>query len=157
MANKLYQKTYRVGRSRTGLGLFAAQTIKKGALITPYVGRLLDCRKKEDDAINNKYLFELNDRWTIDGSVRTNAARYINHACQPNAEAYSVLRRRQILIYALRDIQQGEEISYDYGRTYFETYLKPLGCRCAACEIKRKKETRPALSRKPSSSQDNGQ
>src|SRR5450756_2671773 len=73
-------KPYRVGRSRTGLGLFATKPIKKGAKIVRYFGPLLDSKKKTDDAIENKYLFELNGRWTIDGSVRENVARYINHA-----------------------------------------------------------------------------
>jgi uncharacterized protein len=139
MAQKSPKKSYRVGRSRSGLGLFANQPIKKGALIMPYGGRLLDCNKKEDDAVNNKYLFELDKRWTIDGSARTNMARYINHSCKPNAEAYILLRKRQVQIYAKRNIQEGEEISYDYGKSYFEAYLKPLGCKCAACEMKRKK------------------
>ncbi len=80
-------KPYRVGRSRTGLGLFATKPIKKGTKIIRYFGPLLDSKKKKDDAIENKYLFELNDRWTIDGSVRKNVARYINHACKPNAES----------------------------------------------------------------------
>ena len=74
------KKPYRIGRSRTGLGLFATQPIKKGAKIVRYFGPLLDCRKKKHDAIENKYLFELTNRWTIDGSVRKNVARYINHA-----------------------------------------------------------------------------
>ncbi len=80
-------KPYRVGRSRTGLGLFATKPIKKGSKIIRYFGPLLDSKKKKDDAIENKYLFELNNRWTIDGSVRKNVARYINHACRPNAES----------------------------------------------------------------------
>ena len=80
-------KPYRVGRSRTGLGLFATKPIKKGAKIVRYFGPLLDSKKEKDDAIENKYLFELNNRWTIDGSVRKNIARYINHACKPNAES----------------------------------------------------------------------
>src|SRR5436309_1078012 len=77
-------KPYRVGRSRTGLGLFATKPIKKGAKIVRYFGPLLDSRKKKQEAIENKYLFELNGRWTIDGSVRENVARYINHACKAN-------------------------------------------------------------------------
>ena len=80
-------KPYRVGRSRTGLGLFATKPIKKGTRIIRYFGPLLDCDKEEDDAIENKYLFQLTNRWTIDGSVRENVARYINHACKPNAES----------------------------------------------------------------------
>ena len=80
-------KPYRIGRSRTGLGLFATMPIKKGTRIIRYFGPILDCRIPEQDEIENKYLFELNGRWTIDGSVRKNVARYINHSCRPNAES----------------------------------------------------------------------
>jgi hypothetical protein len=132
-------KPYRVGRSRTGLGLFATKPIKKGAKIVRYFGPLLDSRKKKDDAIENKYLFELSGRWTIDGSVRKNIARYINHACRPNAESDVMPRKRKVVIRAIKNISPGEEINYDYGTDYFKAYLKPIGCKCAACEKKRKK------------------
>jgi SET domain-containing protein len=134
------KKPYRVGRSRTGLGLFATKLIKKGAKIVRYFGPLLDSRKKKDDAIENKYLFELNGRWTIDGSVRENIARYINHACRPNAESDVKPRKRKVVIRAIKNIEPGEEINYDYGTDYFKAYLKPIGCRCAACEKKRRKK-----------------
>jgi uncharacterized protein len=133
-------KPYRVGRSRTGLGLFATQPIKKGTKIVRYFGPLLDSKKKKDDAIENKYLFELNGRWTIDGSVRENVARYINHACKPNAESDVKPRKRKVFIRAIKNIEPGEEINYDYGTDYFKAYLKPIGCKCAACERKRKKK-----------------
>jgi hypothetical protein len=133
-------KPYRVGRSRTGLGLFATQPIKKGTKIVRYFGPLLDSKKKKDDAIENKYLFELNGRWTIDGSVRENVARYINHACKPNAESDVKPRKRKVFIRAIKNIEPGEEINYDYGTDYFKAYLKPIGCKCAACEKKRKKK-----------------
>ena len=133
-------KPYRVGRSRTGLGLFATKPIKKGAKIVRYFGPLLDCRKKKHDAIENKYLFELNGRWTIDGSVRKNIARYINHACKPNAESDVSARKRKVVIRAIKNIEPGEEINYDYGTDYFKAYLKPIGCKCDACEKKRKKK-----------------
>ena len=134
------KKPYRVGRSRTGLGLFATKPIKKGAKIVRYFGPLLDSRKKKDDAIENKYLFELNGRWTIDGSVRKNIARYINHACKPNAESDVSPRKRKVVIRAIKNIEPGEEINYDYGTDYFKAYLKPIGCKCDACEKKRKKK-----------------
>jgi len=133
-------KPYRVGRSRTGLGLFATKPIKKGTKIVRYFGPLLDCKKKKDDAIENKYLFELNNRWTIDGSVRENVARYINHACKPNAESDVKPRKRKVIIRAIKKIEPGEEINYDYGTDYFKAYLKPIGCKCAACEKKRRRK-----------------
>ena len=133
-------KPYRIGRSRTGLGLFATKPIKKGDKIVRYFGPLLDSKKKKDDAVENKYLFELNGRWTIDGSVRENIARYINHACKPNAESDVRPRKRKVVIRAIKNISPGEEINYDYGTDYFKAYLKPIGCKCAACEKKRKKK-----------------
>ena len=134
------KKPYRIGRSSTGLGLFATKPIKKGTKIVRYFGPLLDCKKKKDDAVENKYLFELNGRWTIDGSVRENIARYINHACKPNAESDVRPRKRKVFIRAIKNIEPGEEISYDYGTDYFKAYLKPIGCKCDACERKRKKK-----------------
>src|SRR3954447_9324257 len=133
------RKPYRVGRSRTGLGLFATKPISKGAKIVRYFGPLLDSKKKKDDAIENKYLFELTNRWTIDGSVRKNVARYINHACRPNAESDVKPRKRRVYIVAIKNIEPGDEINYDYGTDYFKAYLKPIGCKCAAGEKKRKK------------------
>ena len=141
-------KPYRVGRSRTGLGLFATKPIKKGAKIVRYFGPILDSRKKKDDAIENKYLFELNGRWTIDGSVRKNIARYINHACKPNAESDVRPRKRKVVIRAIKNIEPGEEINYDYGTDYFKAYLKPIGCKCVACEKKRKKKRAEARAEK---------
>ena len=141
-------KPYRVGRSRTGLGLFATKPIKKGAKIVRYFGPLLDSKKKKDDAVENKYLFELNGRWTIDGSVRKNIARYINHACKPNAESDVMPRKRKVVIRAIKNIEPGEEINYDYGTDYFKAYLKPIGCKCAACEKKRKKQRAEARAEK---------
>src|SRR5246127_1367503 len=134
------QKPYRVGRSRTGLGLFATKPSKKGSRIIRYFGPLLDSKKKKDDEIENKYLFELTNRWTIDGSIRKNIARYINHACKPNAESDVRPRKRKVFIRAIKNIEPGEEINYDYGTDYFKAYLKPIGCKCDACEKKRKKK-----------------
>jgi hypothetical protein len=99
---------------------------------------MLDCNKKNDDAVENKYLFQITNRWTIDGSVRKNIARYINHACRPNAQSDVRKKKRRVDIRAIKDIAPGEEINYDYGTDYFKEYLKPIGCKCDSCEKKRK-------------------
>jgi hypothetical protein len=133
-------KPYRIGRSKTGLGLFATKTIKKGEQIIRYFGPMLDSRNKKHQGIDNKYLFELNGRWTIDGSVRRNIARYINHACKPNAESDVNPRKRTVMIRAIKTIEPGVEINYDYGKDYFKSFLAPIGCKCDACEAKRRKK-----------------
>jgi len=142
------KKPYRIGRAKTGLGLFATKPIKKGAKIIRYIGPMLDCRKKKDDAVENKYLFQISKRWTIDGSVRKNIARYINHACKPNAESDVNVHKRKVVIRAIKNIAPGDEINYDYGTEYFKEYLKPIGCRCDACEKKRAKKRAEARAEK---------
>ena len=141
-------KPYRIGRSKTGLGLFATRKIKKGTKIIRYFGPMLDSKNKKHDDIDNKYLFEINHRWTIDGSVRKNIARYINHACKPNAESDVSSRKRKVVIRAIKAIEPGEEINYDYGTDYFKIFLKPIGCKCDACEKKRKKKRAEARAEK---------
>lgn len=136
MAAKLTRRSFRVGRSRTGLGLFATKPIAKGTKIIRYWGPKIS--SKLADEMENKYLFEINSRWTVDGSIRRNTARYINHACRPNAE--SDVRGHTIVIRAIKAIEPGDEITYDYGKNYFNTFIKPMGCKCQACENKRKKE-----------------
>jgi SET domain-containing protein len=136
---------FRVARSSAGLGLFATQLILKGKFILEYWGRLIT--DAEAEKLNTKYLFDLNSRWTIDGSDRRNIARYINHSCKPNASAHEV--RGKIRIYAKRNIQAGEEVAYNYGRDYFRKFLAPVGCRCLACKS-------PAKGSKVNGSKPNG-
>jgi uncharacterized protein len=127
------RRPFRVGRSKTGLGLFATKLIRRGSFIVRYTGKKLHNRIA--DELDTKYLFEINNRWTIDGSGRRNLARYINHSCRPNAEAD--VKKHKILISAIRTIHPGDEITYNYGRNYFNAFIKDKGCRCAACHQKR--------------------
>jgi uncharacterized protein len=133
------QKPYRVGRSRTGLGLFATEAIAKGAFIVEYTGRRIShAQAARREAQGHRYMFEINRRWTIDGSSRSNIARYANHSCRPNAE--SDLVKGKLILRAIRKIPPGAEITYDYGREYFELFLAPAGCKCASCANKRRRE-----------------
>src|SRR3954464_16093988 len=131
-------KAFRVGRSRTGLGLFATEPITKGSFIAEYKGRVLTTEQAEKcESKNAKYLYEINSRWTIDGKSRRNLARYANHSCRPNAES-DTTRDRRAIIRAIKNIKQGDEITYDYGEDYFDVYLKPIGCKCVKCVEKRR-------------------
>jgi SET domain-containing protein len=129
-------RSYRVGRSVTGLGLFATKRIKRGAYIATYRGRRITTEESDRrEARGAKYMFALNKRWVIDGSPRWNVARYINHSCRPNAKP--VGRRGGIVIVASRRIEPDEEITYDYGRDYLKSFLTDGGCRCVACRRKK--------------------
>jgi uncharacterized protein len=121
---------YEVKRTRTGLGLFATKRIPKGKRIIEYFGPLISNDKVEQS--NRKYFFGVNTKWSIDGSPRANVARYINHSCTPNAEAF-LSQRRRVWIWSRRAIKPGEEITYDYGKEYFEGIIEPIGCKCEKC------------------------
>src|SRR5262245_30213104 len=130
-------KPYRIGRSRTGLGLFATAPIEKGAVIVEYTGRRVSHAEAERlEARGGRYVFEINSRWSIDGSSRRNMGRYANHACRPNAE--SELVRGKLILRAIKAIEPGDEITYDYGEEYVALFLEPSGCRCASCLDKKR-------------------
>jgi len=136
IARSMSSPIFRIGRSKTGLGLFATRPIKRGSYIATYRGRRVTSEEADRrEARGARYMFALNKRWTIDGSPRWNVARYINHSCRPNAKP--VGRKGRIVIVALRRIDLGEEIAYDYGAEYRKFFLDNGGCRCAAC-IRRK-------------------
>ncbi|HKP73280.1 MAG TPA: SET domain-containing protein-lysine N-methyltransferase [Pyrinomonadaceae bacterium] len=123
-------------RSATGLGLFALRPIRAGKRLIEYVGPVIT--NEEADKKGGMYLFALSDTRTIDGSARSNLARYVNHACRPNAEAFSTGRR--LWIWSKRDIEAGEEITINYGKTYFDQHIKPRGCKCETCVNKPKRK-----------------
>ncbi len=127
----------RVGRSSAGLGLFAMTDIPKGRRVIEYGGWLISAKDGDDLEDRNRYVFNINSRWDLDGSPRWNTTRYINHACRPNCEANTVGNR--VIISAIKNVRTGEEITYDYGKEYFDGYIKPIGCRCKSCEKKKGK------------------
>lgn len=108
MRNPTVKIRVRVGPSRiAGQGLFAAQDIKKGTRILPYIGeRILKDESTRRLAHGNNYIFELNERYDIDGKTLENTARYINHSCTPNCDITHTTRT--IWIIALRDINAGK-------------------------------------------------
>lgn len=121
-----------VKRSKTGLGLYANQEIPKNACVIEYVG--VELTKEQEEKSRSKYLFEINARKTIDGTPRWNTARYINHSCRPNCEPN--IHKGRVFIHAKRRIKPGEELNYDYGKNYFNQFLKEI-CACPKCEEKR--------------------
>lgn len=116
-------------RSSAGIGLFAFSPIPKGACIIEYFGRTIS--SEEEYTSNSKYLFEINSKRTIDGAVKANIARYINHGCKPNAEPE--IRKGRVFIMAKKNIEPGQEIVYDYGKEYWNHHIKPKGCKCGSC------------------------
>jgi SET domain-containing protein len=110
------------------LGLFTFSPLKKGACVIEYVGPVISAR--EEETSNSLYLFEVTKKVTIDGRARTNLARYINHSCRPNCEVE--IYKRRVYVMARRGIKPGEELTYDYGKEYFNEHIKGK-CRCPKC------------------------
>ena len=119
-----------VKRSKTGLGLFAILPILRGTRIVQYIGELIS--NDDEKRLTGKYLIRLNEKYTIDGKSRDNLARYVNHSCKPNA--YAEVINDEIWIVAKRRIKEGEEITFDYGKSYFEEFIKIKGCKCVKCK-----------------------
>lgn len=126
-----------------GQGVFAKKNIPKGTRIIEYVGERITKAEAErraliplnqhktDQTLGAVYLFELNKRYDIDGNVPYNTARHINHSCDPNAETEII--RGKIWIIALRDIQKGEEITYNYSYGYDGYDEHRCQCRTSRC------------------------
>jgi SET domain-containing protein len=123
-----------------GKGVFALATIPRGEQIIEYKGEVITWPQalrrhphnpKEPD---HTFFFHIDEQHVIDANVGGNAARWINHACQPNCEADEVDGR--VFIKSLRSIKPGEELFYDYGLIIDERYTpklkKKFECRCGA-------------------------
>jgi SET domain-containing protein len=136
MSDMARKRAFRIGRSRTGLGLFATAPIKKGAFIVEYKGRKLTTERADKlEGRGNRYLCEINSRWTIDGTSRKNFGRYANHSCRPNAEAHTI--GHKVIIRAVKNIRAGAEITYNYGRDYLINVITRRGCKCDKCRKRR--------------------
>ena len=83
---------------------------------------------------HHTFLFSVTSRTVIDASRGGNEARFINHSCDPNCE--TEIEKGRVYVFALRDIPLGEELNYDYGKNYFNEFLKDI-CACPKCEEKR--------------------
>ena len=132
---------YEVRRSDIhGNGVFARRTIEAGECIVEYTGERITSDESAIRAeqgggpVNHTFFFSLADGNVIDGGSGGNDARFINHACEPNCEAYE--EDGKVFIYALQEIEKGEELNYNYALIYEERHTaavkKLFECRCGA-------------------------
>jgi hypothetical protein len=124
-----------------GRGVYATCFIPKDERIIEYVGELIDKKESERRGVSQHekslktgdaavYIFTLSKNYDLDGNVPWNTARLINHSCDPNCEAW--IEGRRIFIHALRDINPGEELSFDYG--FDVDCYEDHPCRCGKPE-----------------------
>lgn len=115
-------------------GVFATRRIPKRTTLYRYVGERISKaeaarRLEEDKARGTTYLFELDETTELDGRVGGNDSTFINHSCDPNCDVE--VDGDRILIITIRDVAEGEEITFDYN---FDPTLGPLNapCRCGS-------------------------
>jgi uncharacterized protein len=125
-----------------GKGAFAGAFIPKGTKIIQYVGEKItsgegERRIQASEDLGRKngdhgafYIFELNKRYDIDGSVDWNTAGILNHSCSPNCESETI--RGKIWISAKRNIEIGEEFTYDYGFGFDKEETFGVPCKCGS-------------------------
>ena len=112
-----------------GRGVFALDPINKNKRIIEYMGEKIRIRESEEREARylskgHIWCFRINRRWSRDANVGGNDARFINHSCTPNC--YSMIIGHTILICAARNIEPGEELTYNY---YTEGEGE-IPCRC---------------------------
>jgi SET domain-containing protein len=127
-----------------GKGVFALRRIAAGEQLIEYLGERITWREAlkrhphDPSDPNHTFYFHIDDKQVIDAAVGGNAARWINHACDPNCEADEVDGR--VFIKALRDIAPGEELFYDYGLVIDDRYTpklkKQFECRCGSADCR---------------------
>lgn len=121
-----------------GNGVFATRAIDAGERIIEYTGKRIDWSEAlrrtaaANGPVNHTFYFSLEDGNVIDGGDEGNDARWINHACEPNCEAYE--EEGRVFIHALRPIARGEELHYNYALVYDERHTpavkKSFACLC---------------------------
>ena len=113
-----------------GNGVFAVDDLAEGETLIEYKGEVISWKEAlrrhphDPSQPNHTFYFHIDDGRVIDGNVNGNAARWINHSCEPNCEADEVNGR--VYIKALRNIAAGEELNYDYGLIIDEPYTPKL-------------------------------
>lgn len=142
MTSKIVRRSSRIH----GQGVFATAPIQAGEEVVEYKGKLRPHAEVDEEYggldTGHTFLFILNDDYVIDANIRGNVARWLNHSCAPNCQAFVIEhesgdpRKDKVMIEAMRDIAPGEELTYDYDinldgpRTKQEIAL--WACRCGA-------------------------
>uniref|UniRef100_A0A673AJ96 [histone H3]-lysine(4) N-methyltransferase n=1 Tax=Sphaeramia orbicularis TaxID=375764 RepID=A0A673AJ96_9TELE len=127
-----------------GRGLFCKRNIEAGEMVIEYAGIVIrsvltDKREKYYDGKGiGCYMFRIDDFDVVDATMHGNAARFINHSCEPNcySRVINVEGRKHIVIFALRKIYRGEELTYDY-KFPIEDASNKLSCNCGARRCRR--------------------
>jgi uncharacterized protein len=119
----------RFGRSRIHRwGLYTEQNIPANRKVIEYTGQKLNpAQRARREQESSKYLFILDEYWTLDGAVGGSGAEFINHSCDPNL--VTRILKGHILYFSRRKIGEGEELTVDYNYDDTDELVK---CVCGA-------------------------
>ncbi|KAI9309360.1 hypothetical protein BJ944DRAFT_254096 [Cunninghamella echinulata] len=136
---KKKQKKLKFGRSAIhDWGLFAMEPIYQNEFVIEYLGEVIRQqvanhreREYEENGIGSSYLFRVDDDIIVDATIKGNLARFVNHCCTPNCNTKitKIGKKKRIIIYANRDINPGEEITYNYK---FPKEDEKIPCTCGS-------------------------
>jgi hypothetical protein len=139
----LYSEVYPVKTENRGWGLCAGEFLPKGTFVMQYIGEIYSIdsdygisKLKEYKNKTCTYLMEISKKEVIDPTTKGNCARFINHSCEPNCETqkWHVLGEICVGIFTLRDIHEGEELTFNYGFNILKTTFQKCLCGTPSCK-----------------------
>jgi hypothetical protein len=140
---QLYSEVFPLLTENRGWGLCAGEFLPKGTFVMQYIGEIYSIdsnyglsKLKEYKNKTCTYLMEISKKEVIDPTSKGNLARFINHSCEPNCETqkWHVLGEICVGIFTLRDIQEGEELTFNYGFNILKTTFQKCLCGTNTCK-----------------------
>ncbi len=108
---------------RKGLGVYAAQPAGPGRWVGPYMGELLNLSQllTRYARATPTYVYRLSHSLSVDAASSSHFSRYINHDSHPNLHAKVDRRAECIDFFTIRPLRVGEELTIDYGLSYWSS------------------------------------
>lgn len=112
-----------VQTEKKGFGLRACQDIPKETFIYEYVGEVMNqttflqrMQQYRIEGIRHFYFMMLQPNEYLDATKKGGKGRFINHSCNPNCAVskWQVGKHLRMGIFAKRNIQKGEELTFNY-------------------------------------------
>lgn len=139
----LYEEVYPIKTDSRGWGLCAGDFLPKGTFVMQYIGEVYSIdspyglgKLKEYRNRTCTYLMSISKNEVIDPTYKGNLARFINHSCEPNCQTqkWNVLGEICVGIFTLRDIHEGEELTFNYGFDILKTTFQKCLCGARNCK-----------------------
>lgn len=109
-----YRRQVKIARTRVGRGVFAKKSFLAGTMVGEIEGEVIF-----DTDYGSDYCMSIGDDRVMEPGA---PFRYLNHCCDPNCEFdwYDLREspgeppQRRVFLFALQDVQVGDELTIDY-------------------------------------------